>query len=674
MRKGLLVTAMLAGLTISGLGAAQTGGKPQIGTFGLDTAGMNRSLDPGDDFDAYTSSAWRDKFTIPADKGIYDMFDQLGDLSRERLRTILDDAAKQPGSQIGDFYTSFMDEATIDAKGAAPVKPWLDAIMAAPDKAALAAEMGKLNRINGGSLWRAGVGQDDKAPDQYIMFLDQSGLGLNERDFYVNPDAKSVALRKVYLSYLTKILTLSGAATEADAGPRAQAVLDFETKLASAHWTRTERRDADKAYNKWAFADLAKKAPGFPWDAWAGGAGIDRARDVVVAEPSAFTGEAAAFGAAPLPVLKDHLAMLMVGNYARYLSKPFADADFAIDQAFSGSTEQEARWKRGVTLVDGKIGEALGKVYVARYFPPASKVAADKLVKNIIAAMGERLKKLEWMAPETKAKALEKLAAFKPKIGYPDKWRDYSSVVIKRDDLVGNVARANEFEFQRGLNKLGKPVDRSEWAMTPSTVNAYANPTMNEIVFPAAILQPPFFDPNADPAINYGGIGGVIGHEISHHFDDQGRKYDKTGKLADWWTPEDVKRFTTFTDALIAQYNAYEPLPGAHVKGDQTLGENIADLAGLTVAFDAYHASLGGKPVPVIGGFTGDQRFYLGWAQVWRAKTREDMTRTLLALDFHSPDRYRADIVRNSDGWYAAFKPRPGSKLYLTPDKRVRIW
>jgi putative endopeptidase len=374
-------------------------------------------------------------------------------------------------------------------------------------------------------------------------------------------------------------------------------------------------------------------------------------------------------------VLKDYLLVNTINAYAPYLSKPFVDADFAFNQTtLSGTPQNSARWKRGVNLVKDNIGEDLGKAYVDRYFTPETKAAADALVKNVIAAMGARLNKLEWMAPETKAKALEKLAAFTPKIGYPTKWRDYSALEIKRGDLVGNVRRANIFEWQRGLNKLGKPLDRSEWFMTPMEINAYANPVMNEIVFPAAILQPPFFDPNADPAVNYGGIGAVIGHELSHHFDDQGRKYDMHGALVDWWTPEDVKRFTALTDKVVKQYDGYEPLPGMHVQGALTLGENMADLAGLTVAYDAYKMSLGGKEAPVIDGMTGDQRFYLGWAQVWRRNYREANLRQRLLTDPHSPSIERVSIVRNMDPFYKAYDPKAGSKLYLAPADRIRVW
>jgi putative endopeptidase len=646
--------------------------KPQIGDFGFDVAGRNPSVAPGDDFFDYANGTWSKNTVIPADRSNYGMFHLLQDLSREQTRTILEEQMKRPGSKSGDFYASFLDEAAVNAKGIAPIQPWIQAIMAAPSKAALAVEAGKLQRRGVATLFNVYVNQDDKKPDTYILQMSQGGLGLPDRDYYLKDDPKLAANRTAYQAYLTQMLTLAG---EKDAAARAAAVFAFEKGLATAHWTRVESRDADKTYNSLTFDELRTRGTGYPWNEYLGALGVKPTGSLLVAQPTALAGEARVWGATPLPVLRDHLLLRMLSSYARYLPKPFDDARFAFyGTELAGTPEQQARWKRGVDLVDSQIGEDLGQAYVAKYFPPESKAAADALVRNVIASMGDRLKKLEWMTPETKAKALAKLAAFTPKIGYPDKWRDYSALTIKRDDLVGNVARANEFEFQRGLNKLGTPIDRGEWFMTPTTINAYANPTMNEIVFPAAILQPPFFDPKADPAVNYGGIGAVIGHEISHHFDDQGRKYDPTGKLADWWTPQDVSRFKVFTDALVAQYDAYEPLPGQHVQGGLTLGENIADLAGLTVSLDAYHRSLGGRPAPVIDGTTGDQRFYLGWAQVWRTKYREPILRQLLLSDPHSPGMQRANIVRNLDPWYAAFGAKPGQKLYLTNEQRVRIW
>ena len=517
-----------------------------------------------------------------------------------------------------------------------------------------------------------GVGQDSKDPQTYVVNLGQGGLGLPDRDYYLKDDPKLADTREKYKTYLATMLGFVGTP---DAAARANAIFDFEKSIATVHWTRIESRDADKRYNKLSFADIEAKAPGFPWAAYVAQNGMGGRPYYLVGQPSAIAGEAKVFADTSLSVLQDYMKLRVLRAYANYLSKPIVDANFAFTgTVLSGTPQQQPRWKRGVAATSGALGEEIGKVYVARYFPPESKVAIDQLVKNVIAAMSVRLDKLEWMAPDTKVKAQQKLAAFTPKIGYPTKWRDYSSVKITRGDLVGNVAAANEFEYLRNLGKLDKPIDRTEWGMTPMTINAYANPVLNEIVFPAAILQAPFFDAKADPAINYGGIGVVIGHELSHHFDDQGRKYDKTGKLTEWWTAEDVKRFTALTDKLVKQYDAYEPIPGQHIQGGLTLGENMADLAGLAVAYDAYHRSLGGKPAPVIGGMTGDQRFYLGYAQVWRNKFREPALRSQLLSDPHSPGPFRTAEVRNVDAWYAAFGAQPGDALYLAPADRVRVW
>ncbi|WP_380785884.1 M13 family metallopeptidase [Sphingomonas sp. R86521] len=652
--------------------APKDANKPQIGDFGFDMAGRDTTVTPGTDFFDYANGTWVKNTPIPQDRSSYGMFHVLQDLSLERTRTILDGSAKIPNDKVGTFYTSFMDQAAVDAKGAGPVKPWLAAIKATRDKTALATEIAKLQRQGAGGLVGVGVGQDDKDPTSYAVNFGQAGLGLPDRDYYLKDDAKLATVRTAYQAYLAQMLTLAG---EPNAAARAAAVFGMEKALATAHWTRIESRDADKTYNKWTAADFAAKAPGFPWAQYMTAMGVSGRPFYLVAQPSALTGEAKVYADTPIAVLQDFAMLKVLRSFAPYLSSNFDKANFAFyGTTLSGTPEQQPRWKRGVSTVSGALGEAIGQQYVAKYFPPEAKATADQLVKNVIAAMGDRLRNLAWMAPETKTKALAKLAAFTPKIGYPDKWRDYSALTIQPGDLVGNVARANAFEYDRDLKKLGQPIDRGEWFMTPMTINAYANPTMNEVVFPAAILQPPFFDPKADPAVNYGGIGAVIGHEISHHFDDQGRKYDLNGKLTDWWTPQDVAKFKVFTDALVKQYDAYEPLPGQHIQGGLTLGENIADLAGLTVAYDAYHKSLGGKPAPIIDGTTGDQRFYYGWAGVWRTKFRDAALQQTLLSDPHSPGHQRVLTVRNLDPWYAAFGAKPGEKSYLAPEARVRIW
>ena len=689
MRRSLIAVSLLASAALVGASYAKPAPKakpaaakkavagkakagPKIGSFGFDVAGMDRSVKPGNDFAAFAGGTWSKTTEIPADRATWGMFNVLQDVSTEQTRTILDEAAKAPGSKIGDFYATFMDEAAINAKGVEPIKPWLAQIDGAKDKTALAVEMAKLARYGVGGIFGMGVGQDSKDPQTYVVNLGQGGLGLPDRDYYLKDDPKLADTREKYKTYLATMLGFVGTP---DAAARATAIFDFEKSIATVHWTRIESRDADKRYNKLSFADIEAKAPGFPWAAYVAQNGMGGRPYYLVGQPSAIAGEAKVFADTSLSVLQDYMKLRVLRAYANYLSKPIVDANFAFTgTVLSGTPQQQPRWKRGVAATSGALGEEIGKVYVARYFPPESKVAIDQLVKNVIAAMSVRLDKLEWMAPDTKVKAQQKLAAFTPKIGYPTKWRDYSSVKITRGDLVGNVAAANEFEYLRNLGKLDKPIDRTEWGMTPMTINAYANPVLNEIVFPAAILQAPFFDAKADPAINYGGIGVVIGHELSHHFDDQGRKYDKTGKLTEWWTAEDVKRFTALTDKLVKQYDAYEPIPGQHIQGGLTLGENMADLAGLAVAYDAYHRSLGGKPAPVIGGMTGDQRFYLGYAQVWRNKFREPALRSQLLSDPHSPGPFRTAEVRNVDAWYAAFGAQPGDALYLAPADRVRVW
>ena len=646
--------------------------KPEIGTFGFDVAGMDRTVKPGSDFASFAGGAWERKTEIPSDHPTWGMFNVLQERSNEQTRKILDEASATPGNKIGDMYASFMDEAAANAKGINPIKPWLAEIAALQDKTALAVEMAKLTRYGVGGIFGMGVGQDSKDPQTYVVNLGQSGLGLPDRDYYLKNDPKLADTREKYKAYIATMLGFTGAS---DGAARANAIFDFEKAIAQVHWTRIESRDADKRYNKLSFADIQAKAPGFPWAEYVSQAGMASRPYYLVGQPSAVAGEAKVFADTPLAVLKDYMSLRVMRAYANYLSKPVVDANFAFNgTVLAGTPQQQVRWKRGVGATSGALGEEIGKTYVARYFPPESKAAIDQLVKNIIAAMSVRLDRLQWMAPETKRKAHEKLAAFTPKIGYPTVWRDYSTLAIKRDDLVGNVAAANQFEYLRNLGKLGKPIDRTEWGMTPMTINAYANPVMNEIVFPAAILQAPFFDAKADPAINYGGIGVVIGHELSHHFDDQGRKYDKTGKLTEWWTKEDVSRFTALTDKLVKQYDAYEPIPGQHIQGGLTLGENMADLAGLAVAYDAYHRSLNGKPAPVIGGLTGDQRLYLGYAQVWRTKFREPALRSQLLSDPHSPGKFRTAEVRNVDAWYQAFGARPGDALYLAPTDRVRVW
>lgn len=645
--------------------------QPQYGAFGFDDAGMDRTIAPGDDFNAYANGGWIKATPIPADKSRFGMFDVLTDLSKQRTQDILVAEMADPTSKIGNAYASYLDLAAVEAKGLAPIRPWLDRIKALSNKAELPALLAEAERNGVPGPFRLSVRQDAKDPNTYIVGLGQSGLGLPDRDYYLIDSPKMASTRAAYLAHLARMFELAG---EADGMARATAVIAFETEIAKIHWTRVDSRDADKTYNKMTMEQLGAAAPGFDFGAMFQAVGITP-QPVQVAQPSALTGEARLIAGADLAVLKDMLLLRSLDSYANYLPDAIAKESFAFSgTVLSGTPEREPRWRRAVNFTTGILGEDVGKIYVARYFPPATKTAADTLVHNIIDAMGARIDKLEWMQPETKLKAHEKLAAFTPKIGFPSQWRDYSGIEIRRDDLFGNALRSRQFEFAYELGKLGKPIYRWEWSMTPMTINAYANFGMVEIVFPAAILQPPFFDPNADPAINYGGIGVVIGHELSHHFDDQGAKFDQSGKLTKWWTEADVRAFNSREAKLAAQYDAYEPLPGQHVQGKLTLGENSADLAGLAIAYDAYHKSLGGKPAPVIAGLTGDQRFFLGFAQVWRSKSREDQIRQRLLTDPHSPDPFRVWSVRNSDAWYKAFAPKPADKMYLKPDERVKIW
>jgi putative endopeptidase len=646
--------------------------KAQLGSFGFDVAGMDRSVEPGDNFYNFANGTWAKTTPIPADRSNFGMFTMLEELSNKRTREILDEAARRPGSKIGDFYTSFMDRQAVNAAGFSPIAPVLNRIDAARSKADLAAMMGDLSRMGVNAPFGNYVDSDDKDPNTAIFQLSQGGLGLPDRDYYLSKDPALVAKRDAYRTYLVQLMKLAGAP---NAESRAAAVLALETRIAQAHWTPVESRDAEKTYNKLTPAQLTASAPTFAWARYLDEVGVARSPNLLVREPSAIAGTAKAIAAVPLAVAKDYLRVHTLDSFAPYLSQPFVEANFAFRGTALGGTPQiQEEWKRGVNLVTGAMGEEIGKIYVDRYFPPEAKAEMDVLVKNVIAAMDRRIQGLTWMAPETKTRARAKLAAFTPKIGFPEEWRDYSGLEVRRNDLLGNVIRANEFEHQRQLNKLGKPVDRGEWGMYPMTINAYANFAWNEIVFPAAILQPPFFDPNADPALNYGGIGAVIGHEISHHFDDQGSKYDETGALREWWTPGDVQRFTALTKQLVQQYDRYEVLPGKNVKGDFTLGENIGDLAGVTIAYDAYRASLNGREAPVLEGMTGDERFYLGWAQVWRRNYREPNLLQRLITDPHSPSEQRVAVVRNFDPWYKAFSVKPDDTLYLAPAQRVRIW
>ena len=650
--------------------AAAPAAKAQLGTFGFDTAGMDGNVAPGDDFYAFANGTWARTTAIPADKSNYGMFTALDDLSKERTRLILEEAKNDPASKIGRAYAAYLDEAAVEARGLAPIQPWLAKIKAT-DKAGMPALMAEADRNGVGHLFGGFVGQDDKNPDVYIYTMFQGGIGMPDRDYYLKDSERFTKLRAAYVQHVENILTLAG---ETNVKPRAAALYALEKQIAEVHWDKNDSSDATKVYNKMTLAELGRMAPGFDFTALVRGVGVNE-DSLLVSQPSAFTGTAKIYADAPVAVLRDLLIVRSLDSLSGFLPDAVAKESFAFyGTALSGTPEMQARWKRAVDFTTANLGEAVGQDYVAKYFPPETKAAMDGLVKNVLAAMGRRIDNLAWMQPQTKVKARQKLANFTTKIGYPDRWKDYSALEMRADDLFGNALRARHFAHDDNIGRLGGPIRRWEWGMTPMTVNAYANFGMNEIVFPAAILQPPFFDRNADPAINYGGIGAVIGHEISHHFDDQGAKYDENGRLADWWTPADVAAFEAAGKALVAQYAAYEALPGEFLDGTLTLGENIGDLAGLSVAYDAYKASLGGKPAPVIDGMTGDQRFFLGWAQVWRRNYREAALSRQITNGPHSPSIQRTWVMRNLDAWYDAYQVKPGQKLYLAPDARVRIW
>jgi putative endopeptidase len=658
--------------------APAAAGKPQFGAWGFDVAGMDRSVKPGDSFFDFANGTWAKTTEIPADKPVWGGFIELDDLSTKRTRTIIEEAARTKGAagsnqqKVGDFYAAFMDEAAIEAKGTAPLKPFLDRVAAIRTRTDLARSFGELGQLGVSAPVGVSIEQDLKNNIVYAAYVGQGGLGLPDRDYYLDDsNAKFVEARAKYKAHIATMLRLAGIA---DPEGKAQRIYDLEAKIAKVHWSRVEQRQIEKLYNPMSKADLAAKLPGFDWNAYLGAAGLGGQPGVIVMHPSALEGTAKLVQSEPLQTWKDYLTFRTIARGAGLLPKALVDESFAFNgKVLSGTPQLRERWKRGSDLVGNSMGEAVGQLYVAKYFPPQAKAKADELVRNLIKAMDLRLQNLTWMAPETKVKARAKLAAFTPKIGYPDKWRDYSALDIRPGDAFGNALRAAQFEYNFNIGKLGKPIDRGEWGMFPQTVNAYANPLLNEVVFPAAILQPPFFDPNADDAVNYGGIGAVIGHEISHHFDDQGRKFDATGNMTDWWTEADIAAFKKLTDQVVAQYGGYEALPGAKVNGALTLGENIADLAGLAIAYDAYQMSLNGKPARVIDGYTGDQRFFLGFGQVWRTKYRDALLQQLLTVDTHSPGTIRPLVVRNFDPWYKAFDVRDG-KLYLPPEQRIRIW
>jgi putative endopeptidase len=680
-----LTLALIAGFAQAegATGAAATAKSAKVATLssGIATEYIEAGVRPQDDFFEYLNGKWLKSTEIPADKASWGSFMQLRENTLPRLRGIIEkSAASNPAAatdaqRIGDFYASFMDEARLEQLGATPLKSELDKIAALKDKSELPAVLARLGKIGVGVPFDFGIHQDNKDSTKYVADISQGGLGMPDRDYYLKADdAKLAAIKGKYQQHVEKMLAMAG---DKNAAANAKAIVDFETEIARVQWTKVELRDPIKAYNKVNLADMDKVAPGFDWKSWFDAASLSgKASYVIVSQPTYLKSFVEVSNKTSLDTWKAYLSLHLVESYASFLSKNFVDERFDFyGKTLSGVTEIEPRWKRGVGVVERSQGEAVGKLYVAEYFPAEHKARMEKLVANLLAAYKQSIDKLDWMSPATKKEAQAKLAKFTPKIAYPNKWKDYSALVVKRDDLVGNVMRSRVVEADREINKLGKPIDREEWGMTPQTINAYYNPEMNEIVFPAAILQPPFFDANADDAVNYGGIGAVIGHEISHGFDDQGAQYDGNGNLRDWWSPSDHKNFKAKTTMLVQQYNGYSPVSGYNVNGELTLGENIADNSGLAIAAKAYKISLKGKKAPVIDGLTGEQRLYMGWAQVWREKMREPARIAQVKTDPHSPGQFRANgTLKNQPAFYEAFKVKQGDKMYLAPSERVIIW
>jgi putative endopeptidase len=676
---GALVAASLAACGKSTETAAPqpATAAPKAMASGIDKAQFDPSVRLQDDFYRHVNGTWLKNHPVPPDKSNYGAFTKLADDAEKQLREIIEQAAakadKKPGSdeqKVGDYYAAFMNEALADELGLKPLEAELARIDAIDDRKALGAEFARLSRI-GVNLIPGYIDTDAKDSSQYVIYLFQGGTGLPDRDFYLQDDAKFAEIRAKYEQHIGSMLGLAGID---DADAKAQAIMALEARLAEKQWTKVDSRDAEKTYNKYAFEDLPKLMPGFDWPAYIDGSGIRKSPGLVISQPSFFEALDRELQRTDLATIKAWMKWNLLSTYAPFLSKPFVDENFAFyGTTLNGISELKPRWKRGVDTTEAALGEVLGRIYVAKYFPPQAKARMEELVANLVKAYEASIKELDWMSEETKQKALVKLSKFTPKIGYPNKWKDYSKLEVRADDLVGNIMRSNQVEHERQVAKLGGPIDRDEWFMTPQTVNAYYNPGMNEIVFPAAILQPPFFDMSAEDAVNYGGIGAVIGHEIGHGFDDQGSKYDGDGNLVSWWTEDDRKRFEERTRALIAQYDAYEALPGEHVNGAFTIGENIGDLGGLSIAYKAYRMSH--PDAPVIDGLSGDQRVFMGWAQVWRRNYTEANLLQRLKSDPHSPSEFRCNgIVRNIPEWYTAFGVTEHDALYLAPEQRVKIW
>jgi putative endopeptidase len=677
-RIGILSLATLAGSVLAAAPAPGGAATPQLGSFGIDLGAMDKTVKPGDDFYRYVNGHWLATAKIPADQSTWGAFDILQVQAEVDVKAIIEAAAAAhaaPGTteqKIGDFYGAFLDSVKINRLGLTPARGGLDAIATLKTHEQVAALIADPRFPLDGPI-AYGITLDQKNPDRYIVSIGQSGLSLPDKEYYLKTDQQFADIRAKFLIHVEKMLVLAG---HTDAKREAQQILELETKIAKLHWDVAKRRDRDLTYNLMSVASLKKDASAYPWDAAFQSSGVPGLKEVVVAEWSAVPALGKLFTDTPVATWKSYLSYQFLTSEASLLPKAFDAENFAFyGRILEGQPQQRERWKRAVQATNHALGEAVGKLYVEKKFPPASKQAMETLVENLRKGYAQHIANVSWMTAETKKVALEKLAAFRPKIGYPNKWRDYSKLEVKAGDAFGNQQRAQVFGWQRQVDRLNKPTDRDEWGMTPQTINAYYNPVFNEVVFPAAILQPPFFDPNAAAAVNYGAIGGIIGHEMGHGFDDQGAKSDAKGVLRTWWKSEDVEAFKNRTEALADQYSAFEPLPGLHVNGHLTLGENIGDLGGVSIARDAYVISLNGAPAPSAGGFSAEQLFFMGWAQAWRELNRDEALRNQVMTDPHSPGENRVNgVVRNIDAWYAAFQVQPADKLFLAPDKRVRIW
>ena len=668
----------LAGFVVLAIPAAAqdtASGDTSALALGIDTTHFDRSVRPQDDLYRYVNGTWLKNAEIPADKPAYGTFLDLREQAQRDVRAIIEAAAdsSNPSSttrKIGAYYAAYMDSARVEQQGLQPLQPDFDRIDALASKEDLASYFAHAQHAFGTAPFGMYVTQDDRHATQYALYLSQSGLGLPDRNYYLEDQFSEE--RQAYRAYIEQLYALADFQGGAEA---AQTILDLETKLAKAQWSRVKNRDREATYNKMAVARLAEEQPHLRWPAFLEAAEVD-VDSAIVSQPPYFSALDSLVAEVPLETWKTYFRMHVLSSAAPMLPPAFVDARFELyGKTLSGQEALEPRWKRAVDATNGALGQAVGRLYVDEHFPPEAKARMDSLIANLRTAFRQAIQESDWMTEATKKEALTKLSKFTPKVGYPEAWKDYAALEVAPDDLIGNARREADFDYQYNTSKLGQPVDRTEWFMTPQTVNAYYNPNMNEIVFPAAILQPPFFDPNADMAANYGGIGAVIGHELSHGFDDQGRKSDGEGNLRDWWTEEDAQEYEKRAEALVDEYNQFEPIEGDSINGELTLGENLADLAGLTLAHRAYELSLDGKKAPVINGYTGNQRFFLGWAQVWRIKHREAYLRQLLQTDPHAPGEYRTNgVVMNLPAFYDAFGVEPGDDMYLAPEDRVMLW